>query len=91
MDVAFNNLPTRGDHLRIRQFRIDERHTNPWALWKAMGSPAQPTDAQYGKLAEAGHLRESAEPIDLVTKGGTTKARLILPRHGIALLELEWD
>ena len=91
VDVAFNNLPTRGDHLRIRQFRIDERHTNPWALWKAMGSPAQPTDVQYGKLAEAGHLRESAEPIDLDTTGGTTKARLILPRHGIALLELEWD
>ena len=91
VSLILNGPPSNTDKPRIRQFRIDERHTNPWVLWKDMGSPAKPTADQYQQLEEAGRLREIMEPVEVVGGGETIKIRFKLPRQAVAMLEFEWD
>ncbi|MBC8003504.1 MAG: beta-xylosidase [Opitutaceae bacterium] len=90
VNLPLSSLPPRIGKLSVRQFRIDERQTNPWAIWKSMGSPSQPTTAQQTQLAEAGRLRESAEPVELIDEGTAIRARFKLPRQAVALIEFEW-
>jgi xylan 1,4-beta-xylosidase len=68
-------------HLRIQQFRIDGDHSNAYTAWQKMGSPQQPTPAQYTQLEHVGQLTEVAAPaIDFVQAsrvegGGASAAR----------------
>ena len=91
VSLVLNSLPSNTSKPRIRQFRIDERHTNPWVVWKNMGSPLKPTTTQYQQLEEAGRLGEIMEPVEVVGGGETIKTRFKLPRQAVALLEFEWD
>ena len=91
VELALNSLPSRTGKARVRQFRIDEHHGNPWVVWKGMGSPPQPSGDQYAKLEEAGRLREVAEPVEMEDEGSLIKARFKLPRQAVAFLEFEWD
>ena len=91
VSLVLNSPPSITGKPRIRQFRIDERHTNPWVVWKSMGSPAKPTAAQYLQLEEAGRLREITEPVEVIGGEKTIGTRFKLPRQAVALLEFEWD
>jgi xylan 1,4-beta-xylosidase len=50
---------------RVQQFRIDADHSNAYTVWQKMGSPPQPTTAQYAQLERAGQLTAVAEPVAL--------------------------
>ena len=47
--------------------RIDEEHANPVAAWRAMGSPAVPSEAQIASLTAASEVR----PTSLKVADGT--------------------
>jgi xylan 1,4-beta-xylosidase len=72
----------------LRHYRIDETHSNAWTAWKKMGSPQQPSAAQYAELEAAGQLQELDSPRWIVVKGGQTTIDITLPRHGVSLLNL---
>jgi xylan 1,4-beta-xylosidase len=46
---------------RIRHFRIDNAHTNVYAVWEAMGSPRWPTSQQLIELQKSDGLASLSE------------------------------
>ena len=88
--LALSGLPLAGGDARVTHYRIDERHSNAYGVWKRMGSPLAPTAAQYGLLVAAGQL----ERLDAGTPGrvenGSLSLPFRLPRQGVSLLVIEW-
>ena len=88
--LSLAGLPGDGRPIRQTHFRIDQEHSNAYALWQSMGSPQEPTDQQYKLLEGAGKLAELEEPRLIVASDGTAAAEVILPRQGVSLLVYEW-
>lgn len=72
----------------VRQFRVDETHSNAFTVWKKMGSPATPDAEQIRTMEAAGQLEEFEAPTRLEARDGTTRTSVLLPRQSVALLEL---
>jgi xylan 1,4-beta-xylosidase len=84
--VAITGAPN--GRLLLRHYRIDETHGNAWTTWKKMGSPQQPSAAQYAELEAAGQLQELESPRWIAVKGGEAIIEITLPRQGVSLLNL---
>jgi xylan 1,4-beta-xylosidase len=75
---------------KLQHFRIDPEHSNAYTAWQRMGSPAEPTRAQYAQLESASELATLPGPSSVdVMDGGSTIA-VTLPRQAVSLLVLEW-
>ncbi len=72
----------------LRHYRIDETHSNAWTVWKAMGSPQNPSTEQYAALEAAGQLQELDSPRWIVAKSGTATIEITMPRQAVSLLNL---
>jgi xylan 1,4-beta-xylosidase len=83
-------LPPNARNLLLRHHRIDDEHSNAFAVWKKLGSPQTPTSQQYAKLEAAGHLTLLESPRRLRAKAGTLDIAFQLPRQGVSLLEITW-
>jgi len=77
-----------GKRLLLSHYRIDETHSNAWTAWKKMGSPQNPTPAQFAELEAAGQLQLLDSPHYVNANNGTVKIDLTLPRQSISLLQL---
>lgn len=88
--LAIDGLPPTAPTGRLEHFRIDADHSNAFALWQRLGSPATPTPEQYARLEQAGQLAAlgAAETIPLAN--GAATLRFTLPRQGVSLLVLDW-
>lgn len=73
------------------QFRVDEKHSNAFTLWKKMGSPAQPTPEQYEQLIQAGQLAQLAQTPKLAREKEETTVSFDLPLHGVSLLVFDTE
>ncbi|RIV19437.1 beta-xylosidase [Fibrisoma montanum] len=73
---------------RIRHYRVDDKHSNSFETWKAMGSPQQVSPDQYRTLEKAGQLQELASPTSKAVANGKTTLTFDLPRQGVSLIEL---
>ena len=56
--VVVRGVPAGVKNVRVREWRIDETHSNAYTVWKWMGSPAHPEAEQMVKLEGAGKLQE---------------------------------
>jgi xylan 1,4-beta-xylosidase len=54
--LTVNNLPFAAGPLKVRQYVLDHTHSNSYTAWLAMGSPGQPSQAQWVQLAAAADL-----------------------------------
>ncbi len=72
------------------EFRMDAGHSNAYAAWLQMGSPAQPTAEQQKELEEAGHLAQTVAAHPIAVEKGSAEIPLELPRQGVALIRLRW-
>ena len=54
-----------------------------------MGSPQQPTPAQYARLEKAGQLAELNAPRTVRVKDASATLRFMLPRQGVSLFVLD--
>jgi len=72
------------------EFRMDASHSNAYAAWQQMGSPAQPTPEQQSELESAGRLERMQAPHSVEVINGSTSLELKLPRQGVALVRLRW-
>jgi xylan 1,4-beta-xylosidase len=90
VELALSGLPLASGDARLEQFRIDDDHSNAYAAWRRMGSPAQPTPEQHAKLVESGRLANSGSPQAVRVDNGGAKARFRLPRQAVSLLVLSW-
>ncbi|HET8824981.1 MAG TPA: beta-xylosidase, partial [Terriglobales bacterium] len=90
INLAIDGLPTNAQHALLQHFRVDSEHSNPFALWKAMGSPQPPTADQSKQLESAGHLQLFTSPAWITAKGGNVQLSFELPRQGLSLIKLAW-
>jgi xylan 1,4-beta-xylosidase len=85
VELSVNGLPEGG--AKETWYRIDQSHSNAYTAWHGMGSPAEPTKEQYGKLREAGGL-EMDEPREVKIEGGKISENVRVERRGVYLVIL---
>jgi xylan 1,4-beta-xylosidase len=90
VDLIATGLPLGVHGGKLTHFRIDEEHSNAYAAWKRLGSPAAPTRRQYGLLEEAGLLASMGAPMRIHIENRATTLKFNLPRKAVSLLVLEW-
>ena len=88
VEVVIDGLP-QGRPL-LQHYRIDAERSNSYELWKKLGSPQQPTPAQYKQLERAGQLQLLSAPQRQQATNGRVALKLSLPRQGVSLLRLTW-
>jgi xylan 1,4-beta-xylosidase len=84
--VSVTGLPAQ---IKLTPYRIDAETTNPFMVWKKMGSPKEPTREQDAEVEKAGRLAP-AEAKVLTVLGGTARIPVALPRQAVVLLVLDW-
>jgi xylan 1,4-beta-xylosidase len=89
IDLSLTGLPADSHELRVTQYLIDETHSNAYAEWKRMGSPASPTSEQYAQLESAGKLAAVGPTSTLAVADGKSALKIVLPRQAVALFVLE--
>ncbi len=91
--LAVTGLPAAAaGNARLTHWRIDEEHSNAFAAWKRLGSPAGPDNNQYRQLVAAGQLGQLADaPAAVPVAAGAATLKFTLPRQGVSLVVLSWD
>ena len=75
----------------IHRYVIDQEHSNSWTAWKRMGSPQQPTAAQYALLEKAGKLEETTAPESALLRAGDFRTALDMPGESVTLVQIQWE
>jgi xylan 1,4-beta-xylosidase len=88
--LTVNGIPADANKVLLRQYRIDQEHSNAYTAWKAMGSPQNPTPEQYRALEAAGQLQTIGSPAWVKVDGGKITTEFTLPRQGISLVQVSW-
>ena len=88
-DVALRieRLPFGGP-VRVAHTRIDARHSNSHAVWRALGSPQDPSEAQLRAIKERQGLEQVAPERTESPRDGALTLRLSLPLPGVSLVEI---
>jgi xylan 1,4-beta-xylosidase len=79
-----------GGSVNVEQFRMDRDHSNAYAVWQKMGSPATPTEEQRKTLEASDGLERMDPPHPVRVESGVASVALELPRQGVALVRLRW-
>jgi len=87
--IDLTGTPTGGRPTLTRTL-IDDRHSNAYVVWQAMGSPQAPTGEQVRVLEDASRLTPAADETRLASADGTAAITFTLARHGVTLVELQW-
>ena len=88
IDLTVTGLPRT--RILIQHFRVDDDHSNSFEAWKKMGSPQQPSPAQYAQLEAAGQLQLLDSPRWDIAQDGRMHMAFPLPLHGVSLIRLTW-
>jgi len=88
--VKLSGLPVAAKRVLVQHYRIDDTHSNAYTVWKAMGSPQQPTTEQYQQLKAVDGLQLLTSPTWVDVEGGRLELNTELPRQGISLVRITW-
>ncbi len=81
-------LPSVGKY-KLTHYRIDENHSNAYTIWKSMGKPYNPTEAQLSQIKSRQGL-ELYEPEKVINaKENKIPLPLQFPHHSVSLLVFE--
>ena len=78
-----------GKQVRVTEYRMDQDHSNAYAVWLKMGSPQQPTSAQVNEMEKASQLAVIKSESERVASGAV-ELLTTLPRQGVGLFHLQW-
>ncbi|HEY3328998.1 MAG TPA: hypothetical protein VGK19_03170 [Capsulimonadaceae bacterium] len=87
-NITVDGVPWQASKVRATQYLIDTDHSNAFAVWKAMGSPAAPDDRQTAKLHDSAKLH-TTHLSDLPLRNGSICLNLTLVRQSVSLVVLE--
>ena len=90
IELHINGLPAGTLTAHLEHFRIDDTHSNAYTVWKAMGSPQQPTPAQLTTLQQSGKLQSLTPPTTVTVENGAITLPFSLPRQATSLVLLTW-
>jgi xylan 1,4-beta-xylosidase len=89
--LALEGLGPKNGKAKLTHYRIDAAHSNAYTVWKAQGSPAKPSAAQYKALEAASELTTlKGAPATLEVKDGRATLPITLPRQAVSLVVVEW-
>jgi xylan 1,4-beta-xylosidase len=88
--LIVRGLPKGVARVRLSHYRIDDSHSNAYTAWKAMGSPQNPTPAQFAELKSKDGLQLLEAPHSLTVADGAVTIGTEMPHHSISLLQLDW-
>jgi xylan 1,4-beta-xylosidase len=88
--IKVKGLPPKADRIRLTHYRIDDSHSNAYTVWKAMGSPQNPTPTQIAELKAKDGLQLLDSPRWLSSAQGVVEIATEMPRHSVSLLQLDW-
>ncbi len=88
--LTIQHLPITAKRLLVQQYRIDGTHSNAYAVWQSMGSPAHPTAQQIAELEACDGLLLLASPAWLAPSNGALTLRLDLPVESVSLVRVQW-
>ena len=91
VEIEVRGIPAGVHRVLLESFRIDHTHSNAYTPWLAMGSPQQPTAAQYKQLKEAGQLELLTSPQWQEVHDGAVTIRTSQPYESVSLLRLSWQ
>jgi xylan 1,4-beta-xylosidase len=86
--IVVKGIPLR-ERLTMRAFLMDAQHSNAYAEWQKMRSPAQPTAKQFLRLQSVGHL-QSHVPVGTITADRDVEFSIKLERQAVELIDLSW-
>lgn len=89
IQVTINGLPASS--VTLTEYRIDNKHSNSYEVWKSMGSPQNPTKDQIATLEKAGQLKTMGKSTKLKAIKGKAVVTIQLPRQGVSLLKMDFD
>ena len=89
-ELALAGLPDGKTSLRLTHYRIDDRHSNAFTVWKDQGSPQAPTGEQIAQMQQAAQLTSLEAPQTMQAENGAANVRFALPRQAVSLLMFEW-
>jgi xylan 1,4-beta-xylosidase len=84
LDIA--NWP--GKNATIKHYRVDEQHSNAFAVWKKLGSPQEPSEEELAELTSKMGLKELKKAGDMVQEEKGVRVKFNLPRAGVSLIEV---
>ncbi len=90
IDLRMTGFPPTVRSATVQHFRIDGEHSNSYTVWKRLGSPQQPTSAQYRELERAGRLRVLEPPRKIKLRDGMADVQFSISVEALSLLELTW-
>lgn len=90
ISLSVPGLPVASATAVLTHYRIDELHSNSFAVWKALGSPQSPTPEQITSLQQASQLAPLDGPGTAEITNHTATLQFTLPRQGVSLLEMQW-
>jgi len=91
VQVALAGVPDAASaRVLVEHFRIDDEHSNGYAAWKQMGSPAAPSAEQYARMEAAAQLQLLRPPEWRAVKDGKVTLEFSLPRHAVSLVRASW-
>ena len=88
--VVVTGVPAGVRRVLLTHYRIDENHSNAYSVWKAMGSPQQPTSLQYEDLRREEGLQLLDSPRWLDVANNAVVITTEMPRQSVSLLSLTW-
>jgi len=88
--ITITGLPKSVSRLRLTHYRIDDTHSNAYTVWKAMGSPQNPTAAQIAELKSKDGLQLLESPRWTDVKNDAVAVSTDMPHHSISLIQLDW-
>jgi xylan 1,4-beta-xylosidase len=88
--VKVSGLPKGVTRVLATQYRIDDTHSNAYTVWKAMGSPQNPSAEQIAELESKAGLQLLDSPYWVTPSDGAITIPSDLPRHAVSLIHLSW-
>jgi xylan 1,4-beta-xylosidase len=88
VSVNITGLPAKS--VKLIHYRIDDLHSNSYAVWKKMGSPQNPSATQISILENAGQLQTMGKAEKLKVSNRKLQLSVVLPAQGVSLLKLNW-
>jgi xylan 1,4-beta-xylosidase len=90
IELKIDGIPPAAKRVLVEHFRIDALHSNAFEVWKAMGSPAQPSAEQFRMLQAAGQLQLLSSPEWVTATNGSMMLKFDLPRQAVSLIRVTW-
>ena len=88
--VMISGLPKSAQRVLVTEYRIDDKHSNAYTIWKAMGSPQKPSAAQLAELKARDGLELYESPRWVSPQNGAISVRADLQKQSVSLFQVRW-